>query len=414
MNVFTTKDRKVYKVSLKNFVAATNKKSPYYKRVKIKGKIVEKAYAICPACGNPVHFVNLFNRSKKKKAHVRHQRSSIRNLAKYNALAYENCPFVKGEVDDVGVRKKNEKIQSVTKPFCDAIVNAFGFTEKSANLLVKIYLKLREDDPETANQKFFAYMASASYNDISLIDLFKKFNGGTIKKFGMGQAWNAVGEVNLDETVVNDLISLGFGSEMINSLFKELRDQHDSLDDATTPYYRKPDFTHLCATAATILSESVWKTVGSVTAGGFNSVFSTDDNTGYIGDVCGTDGTEPSMNDGDYKADLDAVNVTTRLQKNDKTSSLLTVIADYYNGIDSGEINRACEFKDNVGLSTLRVQRADYYSLLAQKLLSFNQKDGIFLSSDNLESQDELKATISVFDSFIEHIAQEKREWQDE
>lgn len=111
------------------------------------------------------------------------------------------------------------------------------------------------------------------------------------------------------------------------------------------------------------------------------------------------------MNDGDYKSDLDAVNLATLLQSN-PSASPLTVMADYYSGINSGHINRAHEFKKNIGMETLDAQRNAYYQALWHKNSSPMLSD--------FEIKTVVEEQIVIFDKFIEHIELEKAEWSDE
>lgn len=409
MNVFSTKEGRVYKVSLKSFTTATGKKTPYYKRIKKDGKFVEKAYAICPGCGNPVHFVNLFNGNKKKKAHTRHQRSSIKGLAKYSASGYRACPYVKRETEQA----KFSKTDTAPTNFVETMVEALGFSNNSVQLLAKIYLELQNSDPENADQKFFALMASASYNNLSLEFLFKHGPKEAFEQFWKGLAWNGVGAIDHYQTAKNYIIDLGFDSNEVNSLFDELDMQHGSLEDAASPYFHKLDFTHLCATAATNLCDTQVKIASDFGAGMHNGIFSTDANAGYIGDLCGTDGTSPSMNRGDYEADLDAVNIIRLLRKNPDTS-LLSVMRNYLEGTRSGKINRAKEFKKSISIDTLHAQKEAYKTRLEQIKAITNNIEGPFLTFDDEYKEAELKERLDLFDKFIDCIEHSRSEWPDE
>lgn len=412
MQVFATKDGKVYKVSLKNFIEATGKKAPYYKRVKKNGEVIEKAYAICSECGNPVHFVNLFSKRKKKKAHARHQRSSIKGLASYDSTAYKHCPFVLGIASPSQKKgRSSKKLSKQVQSFSSALNGAFGFSKKNAELLAEIYLRLARKDSAAANQTFFALLASPSYNFIALNDFIfgdeksGRNEQGNYKQFGMGLAWNGVGNVLDDESAKDEIVALGFKRNDVEGLFEEILAQHGQVDDFASSYYKKPDFVHLCATMSAVLNESYKKDIGGFIAGSFNGIYSANDNAGYIGDVCGTDGVAPSMNDGDYKSDLDAVNLSTLLSDN-AYSSLFVLIPIYYEAIDSGNINRAREFKQNIGMEALDAQREAYYQALWHKNSSPMLNDS--------EIQKAVESQIGVFDKFIEHIELEKVEWSDE
>ena len=75
------------------------------------------------------------------------------------------------------------------------------------------------------------------------------------------------------------------------------------------------------------------------------------DYSGYYGDVFGTLFALPSLNNDDYLADLDAVNILKRLQNND----IVEVCENYYQYINEGKINRAYEFTKNIGSGSYAV-----------------------------------------------------------
>ncbi len=60
----------------------------------------------------------------------------------------------------------------------------------------------------------------------------------------------------------------------------------------------------------------------------------------------GTAGNGAKLTQDDYKADLDAVNLSRRLEN---CGNGIGVIGQYYEGISTGEINRADEFIINLG-----------------------------------------------------------------
>lgn len=406
MDVFATKDGKIYKVSLKNFVAATDKKSPYYKRVKQGDDYIEKAYAICPGCGNPVHFVNLFNRGRKKKAHVRHQRSSIRNLAKYSAAAYKGCPYVTKDP----ASSHDEMVGNVQiSDFCTVAVDALGFSWGNAELLARVYFELLNDNQETAAQRFFAMMASACYSDVSASDVIGQKDASTVKKYATGFAWGAIGKIPNAEVAIADMCSFGFEETDVRLLFDAIREQHADL-----VYAGKPDFAHLCATVATILNEDpIAKTLGGSLASVYDGIGSADASAGYIGDLCGTDGVGSSMNDSDYKADLDAVNLASRI-KDAPNASLLNVVSTYYGDLDKGAANRAEEFKRNVGMQTLNDQRDAYLLAVRKDLYGYNEKEGVFLGGDDAAKDKLAEERLGAFNAFIDCIEKGVEDWPDE
>lgn len=398
MNIFATKDGKIYKVSMLNFINATGKRAPYYKRTEKGGKVHENGYALCPGCNNPVHFVNLFNNTKtrkRKKAHVRHQRSSIKGLADYNSYTYGLCPFSSKNTKS---SKEPSTSEGPIGSFGNVISEAFGLSKESSNLLGKIYFLLKNQDPENAEHDFFALIASASYNSPNIENPDTSDDEFSVLRYIIGLAWNMGADIKNDEQRTNRLVSLGIADSDINDLINELREQHGSLEDESKPYYKKPDFTHLSATVATMLNSDMDKDFFGLVTGTQSANNSADANTGYLGDLCIADGTEPSMNDGDYKSDLDAVNIAT-LIKSSPNVSLLAAVGEYYSAIEAGRINRAQLFKYNIGLETLKSQRNTYYTHLRS-----------IISLDEAVKE----SRIALFDKFIDCVGQEKEEWPDE
>lgn len=396
MNIFATKDGKIYRVSMKNFVDATGKKAPYYKRTEKKGKVHENGYALCPGCGNPVHFVNLFNKSrKKKKAHARHQRSSIKGLTMYNADAYGCCPFGS---KNPAFTKDASKSEGIIAPFSGSLMTSFGLSQESADLLGKIYLLLKNQDPENAEHDFLALIASVTYNKPYTVNQNNGTKDFSLKDYFLGLFWNAIADIKNDEQSKNRLISLDITEDEIEHLVRELQNQHALLEDSSQPYYKKPDLTHMCATAAAILTKKIDKEIGGVVVSGFSGTASGDASAGYIGDLCISDNGEPSMNDGDYKADLDAVNIAA-LVKDNPNVSLLSIINGYYCDIEAGQFNRAELFEENVSLETLDNQRNAYRANLQLSLL---------LSDAQKESR------LALFDKFVDCIKHKREAWSDD
>lgn len=74
----------------------------------------------------------------------------------------------------------------------------------------------------------------------------------------------------------------------------------------------------MCATTSALLVDDGFADLGDL-AGLFNGIFDGDKNAGYIGDIFGTNGAAPSMENADYKADLDAVNLAARIQNGESS-----------------------------------------------------------------------------------------------
>ena len=107
----------------------------------------------------------------------------------------------------------------------------------------------------------------------------------------------------------------------------------------------KVDFSHMLATISCNLYEGKYKDIGAL--GGVSPALhgSIEDYSGYYGDVFGTLLTPPCLNNDDYMADLDSVNILSSLE--DK--NLLDECSKYYASIKNGKINRAYYFTKNIG-----------------------------------------------------------------
>ena len=75
----------------------------------------------------------------------------------------------------------------------------------------------------------------------------------------------------------------------------------------------------------------------------------TNDISGWLGDTTSAAGDPPSIGNEDYKADLDSVNITSLMKKNN--ISFIEASNKYYNNLGNGIYNRAEEFKKNIPLN---------------------------------------------------------------
>jgi putative cytosolic protein len=75
----------------------------------------------------------------------------------------------------------------------------------------------------------------------------------------------------------------------------------------------------------------------------------TNDISGWLGDTTSAAGDPPSIGNDDYKVDLDSVNITSLMKKNN--ISFIEASNKYYNNLENGTYNRAEEFKKNIPLN---------------------------------------------------------------
>ena len=78
----------------------------------------------------------------------------------------------------------------------------------------------------------------------------------------------------------------------------------------------------------------------------------TNNMSGWLGDTTNVADVNPSMGNDDYKADLDSVNITSIMKKDN--ISFIEANNKYYKNIENGIYNRAEEFKKNIDLNEVK------------------------------------------------------------
>lgn len=102
----------------------------------------------------------------------------------------------------------------------------------------------------------------------------------------------------------------------------------------------------------------------------------TNNMSGWLGDTTNVAGDPPSIGNDDYKADLDSVNITSIMKKDN--ISFVEASNKYYKNIENGTYNRAEEFKKNIDFN--EVKNKIFNQLVMTK------KDGEILSKpSNIE-----------------------------
>lgn len=200
----------------------------------------------------------------------------------------------------------------------------FGLTAPSLYYLKLFNKTLREKDKDTANYEFARCIASISY-------------GKTLKDVTM---WGLVAGLYYSELVEEYMKNNGLESYMADYLYMYIDEEHTHALEKN-----KVDFAHMMATISCHLYDGEGKNLAAL--GGVSLALhgTVNDYSGYYGDVFGTLFAIPSLNNDDYLADLDAVNILIRLKNKD----IVAVCENYYQDINKGKINRAYEFTKNIG-----------------------------------------------------------------
>ncbi|HAC0715862.1 TPA_asm: hypothetical protein GYZ54_15245, partial [Listeria monocytogenes] len=235
----------------------------------------------------------------------------------------------------------------------------FGFNEEESLLMYKLYANLEDRfGIEKSNEIFLLIMGTAEYD---------------------GLAWQLITNAGLVHNSADEYLYWGISISELKKIKDAVNNQHNicakkdveqyvfdtfglifnDLSSKEQSRYRelfkqfngKTDFAHMSITTATILKGKDGETkirdmAGAIGALFYNGVDNINVNAGYVGDIFGTFGAKPSMNNDDYKADLDAVNFAVRSNDN---SNIISIMNEYYKGIDSGDINRVDEFIKGIG-----------------------------------------------------------------
>lgn len=148
----------------------------------------------------------------------------------------------------------------------------------------------------------------------------------------------------------------------------------------------------MSATISVYAHQSIFKLLAGNYAKKYNGINNIEAQSGFIGDICGTNGTKPSMNQDDYTADLDAVNLYYRYINN-RNKSLYVLFTEYYNELRIESTNRASEFLLNIGIKELNKYR-DSYSMFLKKNSHFKYDEN---NADYINR-------MNYFNNFLYHI----------
>jgi len=244
-------------------------------------------------------------------------------------------------MQEIGAEWTKKELQ-VKEPFVKCMEEHFGFDRETAEIMYKLYDRMDMAGVENIDQKFFLMLASVNYpcertESRDLIMVPKNLN----------DLWYVLMGTYREDELEYELQSYGLNGEEIEKLEGEIENNHKLNIIKGNNYFEKVDFGHMAVVMALLLvpEENIWTGAGDA-AGVFNGIFDLEANAGYVGDVYGTGGNGPKLTPDDYKADLDAVNLSNRIQTGDNA---IVAMNRYYTGIADGTVNRAREFAANIG-----------------------------------------------------------------
>jgi len=255
-----------------------------------------------------------------------------------NLFSYRVNPLNREQMAELENKWIQKKIKE-KELFVHAMSGQFGFDDQTAELLYKLYDRMQQEHVENINQKYFAILASYVYSNSA---------NASIKN----TIWHKIAGTS-DEKALNEMLEgYGFTEEeqriLNNNIMLNYKYSQSNGEEDAGSYYDKNDLSHMSVICATILNDygKGWEAAGGFAGWFFNGIFNLEANAGYVGDVFGTAGNGAKLTQDDYKADLDAVNLSRRLED---CGNGIGVIGQYYEGVSTGEINRADEFIINLG-----------------------------------------------------------------
>lgn len=280
------------------------------------------------------------------------------------------------------LKKAQEK-----REYIQLLQDQFGFDEATAKQIYKVKEGIDKEFSDLS-QKERDYLFARILGEFSYGEGFKNKvmwpnTAGDLGDYFYTEVWAGTeGYIRIPKELKEILLDLGLSEQEYNQLGYNLRLQHamsagnvkasdlstDDYKSAKSQYEQvygkisdeefnlfwdeklnaqqnKGDFTHQSITTATILDNNIrLANLSGIVTGRFDSE-AVDELAGWRGDTTKVPAEKPSIGNDDYKADLDAVNITQRM--NDKNISYEQASNDYYNDLVSGQANRAKEFKDN-------------------------------------------------------------------
>lgn len=287
--------------------------------------------------------------------------------------------------DTKQLRKMEEK-----KAYIQLLQDQFGFDEATAQQIFKMKEGIDEKFPKLS-QKEKDYLLARILGEFSYSEglankmMWPNTAGDLSDYFYTEVLAGSEGKIKIPKELKEILLYLGLSETEYKELHYNLRLQHErsaesftlakDLDDKTYNQNRelfiqaygegakdkfdefwnrqvkkfsgKGDFTHQSITTATILDENIRLANGTgFYTGRFDSK-SVDEIAGWKGDTTTQALKPPSIGNDDYKADLDAVNITQRMKE--QNISYPQASNDYYNDLSTKQTNRAEEFNENVG-----------------------------------------------------------------
>ncbi len=273
--------------------------------------------------------------------------------------------------------KRNLELEKAFKEtFLKNMEEQFGFDRRTEEILFRLYNSMEKSDAKDVNLEYFKLLASFVYTyeevgyDESVLWQIFNFGAGPMinaeefkepltklekeRKLTLNDMWHFLVRTYSRDGLENELKGYGLTEEDIRYLEEGINDNYKYTSDDSQEnqikykqYFGKIDLAHMAIVMTAILTpdNNAFLKAGDG-SGIFNGIYDLRANAGYVGDVYGTAGNGPKLTPDDYKADLDAVNLSTRFQNG---GNAIEIMNQYYSEITDATGNRAKEFATNIG-----------------------------------------------------------------
>ena len=273
--------------------------------------------------------------------------------------------------------KRNLELEKAFKEtFLKNMEEQFGFDRRTGEILFRLYNSMEKSDAKDVNLEYFKLLASFVYTyeevgyDESVLWQIFNFGAGPMinaeefkepltklekeRKLTLNDLWHFLVRTYSRDGLENELKGYGLTEEDIRYLEEGINDNYKYTSDDSQEnqikykqYFGKIDLAHMAIVMTAILTpdNNAFLKAGDG-SGIFNGIYDLRANAGYVGDVYGTAGNGPKLTPDDYKADLDAVNLSTRFQNG---GNAIEIMNQYYSEITDATGNRAKEFATNIG-----------------------------------------------------------------
>nr|WP_245335186.1 T7SS effector LXG polymorphic toxin [Streptococcus oricebi] len=350
--------------------------------------------------------------------------------------------------DKLELIKKKESLSDGDKQLMQNFRDQYGFDEKTAYQMLKVKQKIDQRYPDKSQQErdymFLRLVGGVVYGQVDGYDgtkgkkMWEETAGKLKESFGTDNVLEIFKNSGLSETEAKSLFyeikrQNAFsgtseimkpyekgnkqGEDIYQERLKEYKEYHNTSgmsenqiqaqfdkewERQNKDYNGKADFAHQSITVATHLSSK-----RGVTHWGLYGDKKVKDLSGWEGDATTEAFTDPSMKNDDYKADLDAANISRRIETTGQ--SYQEASNAYYQELKEGKTNRAREFKSHKNYD--EVERIVLDDLTPQNYARGPIPQVRRVSTE--ERKEEIKKKHPDSYNFIKSLEEEKNEMED-